>query len=112
MIEQGDLRERIEQHHDIDMVCISAMSPAAVMRASHLSKCLRELLPDVRLLVGLWNFTRDIPKASTRIGCQAIVHTTLSSAHEFITKPILIHGDQPELHENAHRNTLEKMSVT
>lgn len=67
-----------------DMVCISATPPAAVMHARYLCKRLRIHLPQVKLVVGLWDAQGDLTKARVRIGCSAIVVATLAEAQEQI----------------------------
>jgi hypothetical protein len=80
----GNLQGLVEQFQDIDLVCISAMSPAAVMHARYLCKRLRDQVPNVRLLVGLWDFKGDTDRATLRIGCEAMVVTTMRSAEDYI----------------------------
>jgi hypothetical protein len=63
-----------------DVVCVSATPPAAVMHARYLCKRLRGRLPQVKLVVGLWDATGDLTKAKERIGCGAIVVSTLVDA--------------------------------
>jgi len=63
-----------------DVVCISATPPAAVMHARYLGKRLRERLPNVNLVVGLWDAQGDLNKAKERIGCGATVVATLAEA--------------------------------
>jgi hypothetical protein len=48
----------------------------------YLSKRLRDRLPDISLIVGLWDSQGDLSKASARIACDAVVVATLSSARE------------------------------
>lgn len=69
---------------DVDLVCISAMSPAAVMHARHVCKRLSPLHPNVRILVGLWGFRGDVSKALVRIGCEATVVTSMHSAGDYV----------------------------
>ena len=64
--------------HQADVVCISATPPAAVMHARYLCKRLRGRFPKAKLIVGLWDAHGDLSKASQRIGCGAMVVTTLS----------------------------------
>lgn len=80
----GDLDELAEQCAAADVVCISATRPAAVMHARYLSKRLRDRLPEISLIVGLWDSRGDLSKASARIACDAIVVATLTSAQEKI----------------------------
>lgn len=67
-----------------DVVCVSATPPAAVMHARYLCKRLRSQLPEVKLVVGLWNAQGDLNKAKERIGCGAIVVATLADAQQRI----------------------------
>src|SRR4029078_12916801 len=73
-------------HYTADVVCVSATPPAAVMHARYLCKRLRSQLPQVRLVVGLWNAQGDLAKAPERIGCGAIVVATLADAQEQIDR--------------------------
>ena len=74
------------QQRNADVVCISAMPPAAVMHARYLCKRLRGRFPEAHLVVGLWNAQGDLNKAKERIGCGATVHVvaTLADAQEQI----------------------------
>jgi predicted PurR-regulated permease PerM/methylmalonyl-CoA mutase cobalamin-binding subunit len=67
-----------------DVICVSATPPAAVMHARYLCKRLRGQLPQVKLIVGLWNAQGDLNKAKERIGCGAIVFATLAEAQQQI----------------------------
>jgi hypothetical protein len=49
------------------VVCISAMPPAAVTHARYLCKRLRAKHPELKLIVGLWG-VKDLAKAKSRIG--------------------------------------------
>jgi len=78
-----------------DVVCISAMPPAAAMHARYLCKRLQGRFPEAQLIVGLWNAKGDMTKMRERIGCGATTHVvgTLAAAQE------KIHGLlQPLLH--------------
>lgn len=72
----------IDLHAAANAIFISATPPAAVMHARHLCKLLRERMPQVKLVAGLWDFGGDLNKASERIGCDAILVTTLAEAQE------------------------------
>ncbi len=67
-----------------DVICVSAMPPAAVMHARHLCRQLRCRFPQMHLAVGLWDSRSNIAKASERIGCGATVVITLAKAQEHI----------------------------
>jgi hypothetical protein len=79
----GELVELVDRQ-PADVICISATPPAAVMHARYLCKRIRARLPDVKLVVGLWDAKGDLTKATTRIGCGAIVVATLAEAQEQI----------------------------
>jgi len=77
------------------VVCISATPPAAVMHARYLCTRLRARLPNVNLVVGLWNTFGDLTKARTRIGCDSNVQvvSTLTEAQEqvrILVRPLLV----------------------
>ncbi len=77
--------ELVEQRK-ADVVCISAMPPAAAIHARYLCKRLRGRFPDAKLIVGLWNVKGDLNKARERLGCGAAtrVVATLADAQEQI----------------------------
>jgi predicted PurR-regulated permease PerM len=67
-----------------DVVCVSATPPGAMMHARYLCKQMRRRFPKVKLVVGLWDMQGDMNKAKERIGCGAIVVSTLADAQEQI----------------------------
>ena len=58
--------ELIEQARP-DLVCISAMPPAAVLHARYLCKRLRNRFPELPILVGLWDAQGDLQKSRDRL---------------------------------------------
>jgi predicted PurR-regulated permease PerM len=62
------------------VIFISAMPPAAVMHSHYLCKRLRDRLPEVQLMLGLWGTEGDLRKAKERIGCNASVVASLVEA--------------------------------
>ena len=74
----------LADHCTADVICLSATPPAAVMHARYLCKRLRGRLPEVKLVVGLWDAQGDLNKAQERIGCGATVVATLADAEERI----------------------------
>ncbi|RLT20928.1 MAG: AI-2E family transporter [Planctomycetota bacterium] len=86
----------------VDVICVAATRPAAVMHARHLCKRLRVRFPAVKLVVGLWDSIGDLNKAQDRIGCGATVFSTLADTLKEI---LLMSGsplsqpDQPSLSE-------------
>ena len=94
----------VDQCTVADVVCLSATPPAAVMHARYLCKRLRDRLSDVRLVVGLWDSQVDLNKARVRIGCGALVVTTLAEAQEqidLLLTPQLPHSERPAQREGG-----------
>ena len=89
----GEMVDLVDSRTAADLICISATPPAAVMHARYLCKRLRSRLPEIKLVVGLWDAQGDLTKARERIGCDAFVVATLADAQEQIRT--LIHPDLP-----------------
>ena len=95
----GELANVITQRQ-ADVVCISAMPPAAATHARYLCKRLEGKFPEGRLIVGLWNAQGDLAKARARIGCEPAVRVvaTLAQAHEqiqVVLQPLLVRREPP-----------------
>jgi hypothetical protein len=62
------------------IACVSALPPFAVGQARSLCKRLRQRFPDLRILIGLWEFAGGVLKAQERVGenCANAVATSLS----------------------------------
>lgn len=109
----GELVNLIAQHQ-ADVVCISAMPPAAATHARYLCKRLQGQFPDGRLIVGLWNAPGDLAKARSRIGCEAAVRVvaTLTQAHEqiqVVLQPLLARREaavEPEVRRVVREGAL------
>jgi predicted PurR-regulated permease PerM len=84
-----------------DVICISATPPAAVMHARYLCKRLRGQLPEVKLIVGLWDAHGDLNKAKERIGCDAVVISTLADAQGQICQLIQPRAPRSEQQEQT-----------
>ena len=63
----GDLVDLVERRQAA-VVCVSSTPPAAVTYARHLCRHLRARMPQVPIIVGLWNTPGDLNKARVRIG--------------------------------------------
>jgi hypothetical protein len=63
------------------------------MHARYLCKRLQDRLPEVKLLVGLWDVYGDLNKARERMGFNAIVVSRLANAQEQI--PLLSPPNSP-----------------
>ena len=68
------------QNKHADVVCVSAIPPAAVTHSRYLCKRLRQRYADLKILIGLWAFKGDLKRARERIACdeQTRVTTTLA----------------------------------
>jgi predicted PurR-regulated permease PerM/methylmalonyl-CoA mutase cobalamin-binding subunit len=96
----SEMVDLVEQRQ-ADVVCISAMPPAAATHARYLCKRLRGRFPEANLVVGLWNTRGDVTKTKERIGCGATAHVvaTLTDAQEqirLLLEPLLLRSE-PEL---------------
>jgi hypothetical protein len=77
----GEMPEVVEKA-DVDVVCISVVSPSTVIRARYLCQKLRERLPRQKIMIGLWGATEDITESARRLrvsGADEVV-TTLADA--------------------------------
>jgi hypothetical protein len=95
----SEMVELVEQRK-ADVVCISAMPPAAATHARYLCKRLQGRFPEAGLVVGLWSASGDLNKARERIGCGPTAHVvgTLASAQEKIhglLQPLLQRSEKP-----------------
>ena len=65
-----------------DLVCLSALPPYAISHARNLYRRLRMQDPDLKIIVGLWNYTEDPVRAANEIsgGETAQVCTSLAQA--------------------------------
>jgi hypothetical protein len=62
----GEMLELVERHK-AEVVCISALPPAAVRQACYLCKRLRTRFPELQIMVGLWDAQGDRQKANERM---------------------------------------------
>lgn len=62
----GEMVDRLEES-GIELVCVSALPPFAVMHAGYLCKRLRARLPNVRVVVAIWNAQSDMSDARARL---------------------------------------------
>ncbi len=94
----SELIELIRQRHP-QVICISAMPPAAMMHARALCRHLRGHVPEGNLVVGLWHSPDDVDKVKERIGCGDNLHvvTTLVDAQSLIhllLEPLLLAAEK------------------
>ena len=77
----GEMPEVVEKA-DVDVVCISVVSPSTVIHARYLCQKLRERLPRQKIMIGLWGATEDVTESARRLrvsGADEVV-TTLADA--------------------------------
>ena len=77
----GELLGLVEKA-DVDVVCISVVAPSTVIHARYLCLKLRALLPQLKIVIGLWGATEDLTEATKRLrdsGADEVV-TTLADA--------------------------------
>jgi len=67
----GEMMETV-QNAKADVVCISALPPAAITHARYLCKRLHGKLPEIEMMVGLWNSGGDLKRAKERIARGAV----------------------------------------
>ncbi|MDB5304072.1 MAG: hypothetical protein JWM97_1621, partial [Phycisphaerales bacterium] len=68
---------------NVDVVCVSALPPAAATHARYLCKRLHGRFPDVKMVVGLWTVKGDLERVKSRLSCSPEVRlvTSLHDAH-------------------------------
>ncbi|MEK6642782.1 MAG: AI-2E family transporter [Planctomycetota bacterium] len=98
-------RVDLNEQRNADIVCISAVSPAAATHARYLCKRLRGRIEDANLVVGLWGAKGDLGKAVERIGCSAATHVvgTLADAQEHIQRLSKTIIGRPEKRQRSAR---------
>jgi len=81
----SEMVQMIEKQN-AQIVCVSAMPPAAVAHSRYLCKRIHARYPDISLAVGVWLTRSDPQKVKLRIGCTPTVQivTTLAQAQEQI----------------------------
>ena len=87
-----------------DVVCISAVPPAAVAHARRLRMRLRRRFPELNLVVGLWNSPGDLNEAKERIGSdlKTQIVATLSDAQAQIRRFVANGSDAATLHSRSN----------
>jgi len=87
-----------------DVVCISAVPPAAVAHARRLRMRLRRRFPELNLVVGLWNSPGDLNEAKERIGSdlKTQIVATLADAQAQIRRFVANGSDAATLHSRSN----------
>ncbi len=73
----GELLALVEKA-DVDVICISVVAPSTVIHARYLCLKCRALLPKVKIVIGLWSATEELPEATRRLresGADEVVAT-------------------------------------
>jgi methylmalonyl-CoA mutase cobalamin-binding subunit len=73
----GELIELV-QKADVDVVCISVVTPSTLLHARYLCLKLRAVLPQQKILIGLWGATEDLAASTLRLrqsGADEVVST-------------------------------------
>lgn len=73
----GELIELV-QKADVDVVCISVVTPSTLLHARYLCLKLRAVLPQQKILIGLWRATEDLAASTLRLresGADEVVST-------------------------------------
>jgi hypothetical protein len=80
--------ERLEvvAQEEVNVVCISALPPGALSAAKYLCKRLRAQLPEVKIVLAVWQTNPDRTRIQKRIGPAApdVIVTNLSEAVEYL----------------------------
>ncbi|HEX5413885.1 MAG TPA: AI-2E family transporter [Terriglobia bacterium] len=102
------LEKAVEQKARV--VCVSALPPFALGQARSLCRRLRTRLPELKIVLGLWNFEGGVSKAQERVGTGYAdrVVTTLSDVlgqvHQLaLSIPPVTETPDPRLTEEEHR---------
>lgn len=64
-----------------DLICVSALPPAAVTHARYLCKRIQNRFADLPLIAGLWTVKGDVRKATDRIAGRASIDVTTTLTH-------------------------------
>jgi predicted PurR-regulated permease PerM/methylmalonyl-CoA mutase cobalamin-binding subunit len=73
---------------DVDVICLSVVAPSTVIHARYLCLKLRAVMPNQKIVIGLWGATEDLAEATKRLrdsGADEVV-TTLGEALVQIAK--------------------------
>ncbi|MGH9452172.1 MAG: AI-2E family transporter [Terriglobia bacterium] len=99
----GSVEDVLQQapQSETRVVCVSALAPFALGQARSLCRRVRARFPDVKIVVGLWNFEGGASKAQERVGIGYAdrVVTTLADALEEVRE---ITASDPANHIEAH----------
>lgn len=68
------------------VICVSALPPVAAVQAKSLCRQLRQRCPDVKIILGLWEFPGGVAKAQQRVGlnCADMIGTSIAQVVSLI----------------------------
>ncbi|TVQ04582.1 MAG: AI-2E family transporter [Planctomycetaceae bacterium] len=96
-------------HPDVIFVC--ATPPASVMHARNVCKLIREELPHVKLIVGLWGTADAMDATTERFGHDAIVVVTMADAQQQIRELIASSGETADRSAATDRDRITLLPV-
>ena len=82
----GEILTLVEKS-DVDVVCISVVAPSTVIQARYLCLKLRSLLPNLKIVVGLWGATENLGQATKRLrdsGADEVVTTLVEALVQMV----------------------------
>lgn len=90
-----------ENHYSADVICVSALAPAAVTRARYLCRQLRARFTKTTIIVALLNFKGELSAAKDRIGGGPSVQvvTTLGALEQQLR--LIVEPESEPITENA-----------
>jgi predicted PurR-regulated permease PerM len=101
----SEMVERVETER-AQVVCVSAMPPAAVAHARYLCKRIHARFPEMSMVVGVWHAKQDPDRLKARIACDGSVRlvTTLAKAQEQLdqlAKSVALQPAAPQMSHNV-----------
>lgn len=88
----GELLGLVEKA-DVDVVCISVVTPSTIIHARYLCKKVRTRFPKVKIIIGLWGATENITEATGRLrdsGADEVVVSLAEALNQIAkTAPLL-----------------------
>jgi predicted PurR-regulated permease PerM len=94
--------ERLQQvrRSGVSIVCVSALPPSALRQARLFCKRLRSEFPDLRIMVGVWTATPDLPHIHSRLPA-ALVNQVATSLPEAVRILQALAANEPAVHDTS-----------
>jgi len=93
------------------VIFVCATPPASVMHARDLCKQIRDTLPDVKLIVGLWDTSDALDATTERFGHDAVVVVTMAEAEEQIRQLLAAPNATMDLPAQSERERTTRLPV-